>query len=108
MKRTELRAALKPLADLERLINRIVAIHAQPRDLVALRDSLEQLPNIGNTIKTAEKLPLPKIELARTELELLQSAVADSPPATLQNTGIIRPAYSQELDSVMEASQHAR
>ena len=35
-------------------------------------------------------------------------AIDDDPPATLQNTGIIRPGYSQELDSVIEASKHAR
>jgi DNA mismatch repair protein MutS len=40
MKRAELRAALKPLADLERLVNRVIAGQAQPRDLVAMRETL--------------------------------------------------------------------
>jgi len=40
MSRAELRAAFKPLADLERLTNRIISGHAQPRDLVALRETL--------------------------------------------------------------------
>ena len=40
MLRAELRAALKPLADLERLTNRILSGHAQPRDLVAMRETL--------------------------------------------------------------------
>ena len=35
-------------------------------------------------------------------------AIADEPPATLQNTGVIRPGYSSELDGVIEASRHAR
>ena len=35
-------------------------------------------------------------------------AIADDPPATLQNTGIIRSGYSAELDGVIEASRHAR
>ncbi len=112
MERAELRAALKPLADLERLTNRIIAGHAQPRDLVALRDSLQRIPGILNVLeeersKKKETL-LPKIELSNNELSLLQAAIADEPPATLQNTGIIRHGYSQELDSVIEASQHAR
>src|SRR5215216_4700125 len=38
MKRAELRAALKPLADLERLVNRVLAGQAQPRDLLAMLD----------------------------------------------------------------------
>ena len=108
MKRAELRAALKPLADLERLVNRVLAGYAQPRDLVAMRDTLGRLSNILTIIGTDESPTLPKLELAEEECSLLQSAIDDDPPSTLQNTGVIRPGYSQELDSVIEASQHAR
>src|SRR5512139_964509 len=108
MKRAELRSVLKPLADLERLVNRVQAGYAQPRDLVAMRDTLARLPNILNVIGEEQTTTLPKLELAHDELALLQSAIDDDPPATLQNTGIIRPGYSQELDSVIEVSQHAR
>ncbi len=108
MKRAELRLALKPLADLERLVNRVLAGYAQPRDLVAMRDTLARLPNIVNVIGQEQTSTLPKLELANDELSLLQAAIDEDPPATLQNTGIIRPGYSQELDSVIEASQHAR
>ena len=45
---------------------------------------------------------------AADELALLEAAISDDPPATLQNTGIIRPGYSAELDGVIEASRHAR
>jgi DNA mismatch repair protein MutS len=108
MKRAELRAALKPLADLERLVNRVLAGYAQPRDLVAMRDTLSRLSSILNIIGQDESPTLPKLDLANEECSLLQSSIDEDPPATLQNTGIIRPGYSQELDSVIEASQHAR
>jgi DNA mismatch repair protein MutS len=108
MKRAELRTALKPLADLERLVNRVLAGYAQPRDLVAMRETLVRLPNILSIVGQEQGSALPKLELANEELSLLQACIDDDPPATLQNTGIIRPGYSQELDSVIEASQHAR
>src|SRR5687767_911922 len=108
MKRAELRAAIKPLADLERLVNRVLAGYAQPRDLVAMRDTLARLPEIVNLIGQEQSSILPKLELANDELSLLQACIDDEPPATLQNTGVIRPGYSQELDSVIEASKHAR
>jgi DNA mismatch repair protein MutS len=108
MKRAELRAALKSLADLERLVNRVLAGYAQPRDLVAMRDTLSRLPNVINIAGQSESTVLPKLELATDELSLLQSCIDDDPPATLQNTGIIRSGYSQELDAVIEASKHAR
>jgi DNA mismatch repair protein MutS len=108
MKRAELRAALKPLADLERLVNRVLAGYAQPRDLVAMRETVLLLPNVRSIIGEGNSPPLPKLDLANDELSLLESAIDHDPPATLQNTGVIRPGYSSELDSVIEASKHAR
>ena len=108
MKRAGLRAALKPLADLERLVNRVLAGYAQPRDLVALRETLSCLPGIVSVIGQGQTPDLPRLELADDELSLLEAALAEDPPATLQNTGVIRPGYSSELDAVIEASKHAR
>jgi DNA mismatch repair protein MutS len=111
MLRAELRSALKPLADLERLVNRILSGHAQPRDLVALRETLVRLPAIlelFTTKNTSTTLPLNSLNPCIDDLTLIQSAIDDDPPATLQNTGIIRSGYSAELDGVIEASRHAR
>ena len=108
MKRLELRAALKPLADLERLVNRVLAGYAQPRDLIAMRDTLARIPAILGIMSERQESYLPTVELMSEQLSLLQSAIDDDSPATLQNTGIIRASYSQELDSVVEASKHAR
>ncbi|MGC1379264.1 MAG: DNA mismatch repair protein MutS [Anaerolineales bacterium] len=116
MVRAELRAALKPLADLERLTNRILSGHAQPRDLVALRETLRRIPAIVAVLPPAvlsgDEGPLAStlklLSPCAEELSLLDAAIADDPPATLQNTGIIRPAYSAELDGVIDASAHAR
>jgi DNA mismatch repair protein MutS len=41
-------------------------------------------------------------------LALLEAAIADDPPATLQNTGVIRSGFSTELDGIIERSRHAR
>ena len=108
MQRAELRAALSPLSDLERLTNRALTGLAQPRDLVAMRETLAQLPGILNIVTKKKSPALPKLELANDESTLLQNAIDDDPPATLQNIGVIRPGYSQELDSVIDASKHAR
>ena len=108
MKRAELRAALKPLADLERLVNRVLAGYAQPRDLVAMRETLTRLPGVLTIAGQDQSPTLPRLDMADEELSLLQCCIGDDPPATLQNTGIIRAGYSQELDSILEASQHAR
>lgn len=110
MLRAELRAALKPLGDLERLTNRLLSGHAQPRDLVALRETLARLPLVEAILRKypQEQPVLPSIATCQEEFDLLQRAIADEPPQTLQNIGVIRPGYSAELDGVVQASQHAR
>ena len=111
MLRAEIRSRLKPLADLERLTNRVLANHALPRDLVALRETLQHLPSViqlfADTTANAT-LPLRSLDPCSNELALLESSIAEDPPQTLQNTGVIRAGYSAELDGVMQASQHAR
>ena len=113
MLRAELRASLRPLADLERLTNRVVSGHTLPHDLTAIRQTLRILPKIQLLFdKTAENAALQVIlkdlHLCPEELSLLESSIADDPPATLQNTGMIRSGFSAELDNVIEASRHAR
>jgi len=109
--RAELRQALKPLADLERLTNRVIASHATPRDLAAMRATLAALPairKIFNNQETPLEHILSKLHLCSEELALLQTAIVEDPPATLQNSGVIQPGYSAELDQIIQASQHAR
>jgi DNA mismatch repair protein MutS len=112
MARAELRQALKPLSDLERLTNRIMSGYAQPRDLVALRETLGYIPNIKALFISTDAPSLSRtlglLSPCEEELALLQRAISNSPPATLQNTGIIRAGYAEELDRVMDASAHAR
>jgi DNA mismatch repair protein MutS len=108
MLRAELREALKPIADLERLINRVIAGQAQPRDLVAMRNTISELPRIKEIIKGHSSVIDQKWSVCEDELSLLGKAIDEDPPSTLQNTGVIRPGYSQELDSVIDASKHAR
>ena len=123
MLRAELRAALKPLSDLERLTTRLVSGSAQPRDLVGMRSTLQRLPGIKqlfidqqadrskaeqNLVENAIISALNEFNVCDEELNLLEAALADDPPATLQNTGVIKSGFSAELDGVIERSRHAR
>jgi len=111
MLRAEFRSAIKKLSDLERLSNRILGKTAQPRDLVATLNTLEELPGIKILIdqdSPALSHILTDFNLCSKELELLKSAMDDNPPAILGKPGIIRPGFSAELDGVIESSRHAR
>ncbi len=123
MLRAELRAALRPLSDLERLTTRLVSGSAQPRDLVGMRLTLQRLPGIKQLFSAIEThqsdtqqvqsqnalaIALENFDACDAELGLLEASIADDPPATLQNTGVIRSGYSAELDGIIERSRHAR
>jgi len=126
MVRAEVRAALKPLADLERITNRIVGGSAHPRDLVALRATLAAVPAIAELLRAAAATPTelgqagatgPGAALASPAaaidpcdavLGLLNTGLAEDPPAVLSRPGVIRGGYSAELDGIQEAARHAR
>ncbi len=112
MWRTEVRQTIKPLGDLERLVNRISAGVAQPRDLVSLREALRLLPEVRSLLAGSEQEPvqtlLQSIDLCSEALDLLDRSMADDPPATLANMGVIRPEYSNRLSELLQSSKQAR
>ncbi|MEN6522951.1 MAG: DNA mismatch repair protein MutS [Anaerolineaceae bacterium] len=110
--RAEIRSSLKSIHDMERLTNRIISGNAIPREASALRSTLEALQSFRKVVEAVTESPLKsilgRIHSHEDELQLLQKAISDEPPATLQNTGIIRSGYSDELDNIIAASQNAR
>jgi DNA mismatch repair protein MutS len=109
--RAGLRSVLKSLGDLERLTNRVCSGQAVPRDLAALRTTLQNLSNIFS-LYPQQPSPLDpllaKIHPCQPELDLLKQAIIEEPPAALQKTGLINPGFSEELDSIIESSSLAR
>ena len=109
--RAEIFQQLKGISDLDRLTTRIIAGHATPHDLVALRSSLQNLPALVTTLSHENQNWFDdsnRIHPCEKVLELLEKAIADEPPATLQNIGVIRTGYSEELDHVLDTSRNAR
>jgi DNA mismatch repair protein MutS len=113
--RGEIRKELKGILDLERLTSRITLGLATPRELVALRKSLAQLPVLKNFLTPP---PAGGSELLRhlhqeiDELadvrERLERAIADEPPALATDPGMIRSGYDGELDELRNLSQHSK
>ena len=106
LERAELRQALRGVRDIERWANRCTQGIATPRDLVGLRESLRALPQvqaIAARLDQAEGL-----DLNQDALHLLETAIAEDPPATLAHGGVIRPGFNAELDSITLAAKDAR
>jgi DNA mismatch repair protein MutS len=104
--RAELRQALKSVRDIERWANRCTQGIATPRDLTGLRESLRALPRVR---EIAARLGQETgVDLNEDALHLLETAIADDPPATLAHGGVIRPGFNAELDSITLAAKDAR
>ncbi|GBD15703.1 DNA mismatch repair protein MutS [bacterium HR26] len=107
--RARLRELLGQVADLERLINRVVTGVAGPRELASLGRSLAALPAIREVLAPAPELAalvvLPECD---DLVRLIDAALVDDPPATLGQAPAIRPGFSPELDGLRTASREAR
>jgi DNA mismatch repair protein MutS len=111
IRRADLRKGLKPIADLERLINRVLGENAIPRDLITLKSTLIHLPELLVFLQSDSSIFASlrkKYNLCNEVLNLLLQAISDDSPATLQKIGVINEGYSSELDELLTASKHAR
>lgn len=108
--RAELRGALKGMIDLERLTNRLLIGRVSPRDLIALRASLDKVPALRALIQPLKPLAalLERLDPCDDVRDLIQRAINDDPPAALNAMGVIRPDYSEALSQVLKATQEAR
>ena len=110
--KAEVREALTGFGDLERMANRAAATMATPRDLASLRELLSRLPPIRELLEAHADTPLAEVckalDPCEDVLALLQEGLAEDPPATLANPGVIRPGYSEALDRVVDSSKNAR
>ena len=104
----ELRELLRNVRDMERLISRIDAGHAGPREVVALKKSLLLTPKIGNIITELKSdiLVENKDLLVRLDsvIDEIDGAVVEEPPATLRDGGVFKKGYNAELDELREIS----
>lgn len=104
IKRDQVRRQLDSMADLERLAGKITMNRANGRDLLALRLSIEVIPSLRRTIANSRASLLQVLGECLDELEdvkaLIAEAIADAPPATTTEPGMIRDGFNPELDEL--------
>ena len=110
--RAALRGLLRPVGDLARLASRATLGVAHARDLVGLRGCLAPLDALR---QAAAALAAPLLAEARAALAdladlrvILQAALVDEPPATLQDGGIIRESWNDALQGIVTDAAEAR
>ncbi len=112
IKRDRLGSLLKEVSDLERLIGRINLGSATPRDLNAIRRSLDQVPAIREALSDAKASLLQVLHESTDELAdvsaLIARAINEDPPAKLSDGDTIREGHSSELDEIRAISRNAK
>ena len=110
--RDEIREYLNPIYDLERLLSKVTYKTANPRDLIAFRNSLQMLPPIKTVLSAFEKEELTKIREQIDGLEdiyqLIDEAIIDEPPLSIREGGMIKDQFDETIDRLRSAKHDGK
>jgi DNA mismatch repair protein MutS len=105
------RAALKPIGDMERILTRVALRSARPRDLTRLHSSLESLPQLRAALASLDSDRLKELAHLSGDYpvlcDLLGRAIKENPPVIIREGGVIADGYDQELDELRQLSSNA-
>ncbi len=103
---TSLRKLLAQVRDIERLMMKIGAGYATPRDIVSLRYSLEPLPQLkaalSSFLSTSVLLTEQEGQLQAFPhlVDLIAKALVDEPPLRINEGGLFKEGFHAELDEL--------
>src|SRR5277367_6063965 len=118
VEREEIHRTLEGILDLERLTSRITLGVATPRDLLALRQSLEKIPVLHGLLSPLVMGAVAlggRLAALREQLdemadvrEMIARGIADDPPAVASDPGVIRRGFNAELDELHDITKQGR
>ena len=112
MLRDDLSVALKNVYDIERLAGKISYGTANARDLVTLKNSVHQLPEIKNILKETKSEMLRglynSLDVLEDIYEIIEEAIVDDPPMSVKEGGLIKKGYDETIDELLDATTNGR
>lgn len=105
--RIRIKNALDRVRDIERISGKISYGSVTPRECVALKESLSEIPKIKKLLENAKSTRLKETYSALDVMvpvkELIEKALIDNPPVNFKDGGVIKSGYNSELDSLRDA-----
>ncbi len=102
--RQNVQKVLKQIYDLERLAGRAGSGTANARDLVAIADSCERLPDLADVVAKARSPYLAALQTVSPDLEelghRLHDHLVENPPLTLTEGNLMRAGVNSQLDTL--------
>jgi len=107
--REELRNVLRSIQDVERITARLACQRILPREIVALKESLSIYPKVKELIDDCDSSEIvgicERIVDFHDIVARVDEAIVANPPATMDEGGIIKEGYSEELDELREVAR---
>ena len=110
--RGDITESLKKVYDIERLSGKIAYGNANGRDLISLKNSVAQLPEIKQILAKTES-PLLKdlydeLDTLQDIYELIEDSIVEEPPISVKEGGIIKLGYDEEIDTLKKATTEGK
>ena len=104
--------SLKKVYDIERLTGKISYGSANGRDMISLKNSLRQLPDLKKELANVESNMLKDLSSNLDELtdicELIDKSIVDEPPMSVKEGGLIKIGYDEEIDKLKKATTEGK
>lgn len=112
MLRDELGGILSSTYDISRIISRLSLGTATPKDMVALKLTLTELPSLEGALRKTKSAMLSEtvrdFDLIEDIRDLLDRAIVNEPPAHLRDGGVIKPGFNEEADRLRDAKDNGK
>jgi DNA mismatch repair protein MutS len=112
VKRHGLADALGEVKDLERLIGRVTYGSANARDLLAMKRSLQAIPQLKEAVSGSKSALLADLSGRLDNLEdvasMLERAIDEDPPIALKEGGLIKPGFDPALDELRTTAKEGQ
>lgn len=104
--------ALKSIYDIERLAGKISYGTVNARDLISLKNSIMQLPELKSVIQNVNsdflKIINDEVDILIDIYELIDKSIVDDPPLSVKEGGLIKKGYKPEIDELIEATTNGK
>ena len=99
---------LKKVYDMERLASKISYGSANGRDLISLKNSAKQLPEIKKILAGTKSAMLQELyselDVLEDVYELIDKTIVEEPPVSVKEGGLIKVGYDEEIDKLKTAT----
>lgn len=111
IERDTLRGYLNQVYDIERLVGRVSYGNVNARDLIQLKHSISEIPNIKSLLEQMDNVTTTQfstLEPLEDLLKVLEDSLVEEPPISVKDGGLFKQGFSKQLDEYLEASKNGK